>query len=43
MTIAWWQYMLKDDPTAKSMFVGSGCGLCNNPTEFEYGHNGLLQ
>jgi hypothetical protein len=43
MTIAWWQYMLKDDPTAKSMFVGSGCGLCNNATEFEFGHNALLQ
>jgi hypothetical protein len=43
MTVAWWQYMLKGDTTAKAKFVGSGCGLCNNPTEFEYGHNALLQ
>ncbi len=43
MTIAWWQYMLKDDQTAKAMFVGSNCGLCNQATEFEYGHNALLQ
>lgn len=43
MTIAWWQYMLKGDQTAKNMFVGDGCGLCNRATEFEYGHNGLLQ
>jgi hypothetical protein len=43
MTVAWWQYMLKGDQTAKSMFVGDGCGLCNQATEFEYGHNALLQ
>jgi len=42
MTIAWWQYMLNGDQTAKSMFVGDGCGLCNKPDQFEYGHNGLL-
>jgi Chlorophyllase enzyme len=43
MTVAWWQYMLKGDQTAKSMFVGDSCGLCNQATEFEYGHNALLQ
>jgi hypothetical protein len=43
MTVAWWQYMLKGDPTGKAMFVGDNCGLCNQPTEFEYGHNALLQ
>jgi hypothetical protein len=43
MTIAWWQYMLKGDQTAKQMFVGDGCGLCNSASEFEYGHNSLLQ
>jgi hypothetical protein len=43
MTLAWWQYMLKGDQTAKKMFVGDGCGLCNQTTEFEYGHNALLQ
>jgi len=25
------------------MFVGADCGLCNQATEFEYGHNPLLQ
>ena len=43
MTTAWWQYMLNGDQTAKAMFVGGGCGLCNQDTEFEYGHNALLQ
>ena len=43
MTIAWWQYRLNGDQTAKSMFVGDGCGLCNQPADFEYGHNGLLK
>jgi Chlorophyllase enzyme len=43
MTVAWWQYMLKGDQTAKAMFVGDNCGLCNQPAEFEYGHNNLLQ
>ncbi len=43
MTVAWWKYMLKGDMTAKKMFVGDGCGLCNQSSEFEYGHNGLLQ
>jgi hypothetical protein len=42
MTIAWWQYMLKGDQTAKGMFVGDSCGLCNRAAEFEYGHNALL-
>ncbi|MGH7439766.1 MAG: chlorophyllase/cutinase-like alpha/beta fold protein [Polyangiaceae bacterium] len=43
MTIAWWDYQLKGDQTAKKMFVGDGCGLCNQPTEFEYGTNALLK
>jgi hypothetical protein len=43
LTTAWWQYMLKGDQTAKAMFVGDNCGLCNQATEFEYGHNALLQ
>jgi hypothetical protein len=43
MTVAWWKYMLKDDQTAKSMFVGSNCGLCNDPTEYEFGHNERMQ
>jgi hypothetical protein len=44
MTVAWWQYMLKGDQTAKSTFVGADCGLCNNDAgEYQYGHNSLLQ
>jgi len=43
MTVAWWQYQLNGDQTAKNMFVGDNCGLCNQSAEFEYGHNSLLQ
>ena len=43
MTVAWWQYRLKGDQTAKAMFVGAGCGLCTTPDQYEYGTNGLLQ
>jgi hypothetical protein len=43
MTTAWWQFQLKGDQTAKKMFVGDSCGLCNQATEFEYGHNDLLK
>jgi hypothetical protein len=44
MTVAWWQYQLKGDPTAKSMFVGPDCVLCETDGgEYEYGHNSLLQ
>jgi hypothetical protein len=43
MTTAWWQYRLNDDPTAKTMFVGADCGLCDQDAAFDYGHNALLQ
>ncbi|MCP4604153.1 MAG: hypothetical protein GY847_27135 [Proteobacteria bacterium] len=43
MTVAWWKYMLHGDQEAKKMFVGPDCGLCNQPEEFEYGTNSLLQ
>jgi hypothetical protein len=43
MTIAWWKYRLNGDPTAKNMFLGDSCGLCDRTAEFEYGHNSLLQ
>jgi hypothetical protein len=43
MTTAWWQWRLNGDLTAKKMFIGASCGLCNQATEFEYGHNALLQ
>lgn len=41
--LAWWRYMLLDDPEAKAMFVGPDCGLCNMGEEFDFGHNALLQ
>jgi hypothetical protein len=39
--IAWWKYMLNDDPEAKKMFVGPTCGLCSSKDEFEYGQHNL--
>ena len=43
LAVAWWKWQLKGDQTAKNMFVGSDCGLCNRDAEFEYGVNSLLQ
>jgi hypothetical protein len=43
MAQAWWDWQLKGDDTAKKMFVGSDCGLCNKAADFEYGHNDLLK
>jgi len=40
-TVAWWKYMLNDDPEAKKMFVGANCGLCSSKDEFEYGAHDL--
>jgi pimeloyl-ACP methyl ester carboxylesterase len=40
-TVAWWDYMLKEDPTARDFFVGASCGLCGQDEDFEYGQNGL--
>ena len=43
MTVAWWDWQLKGDQTAKPTFIGDACDLCNRDAEFEYGHNSLLQ
>lgn len=43
MAVAWWKYMLNDDPEAKKMFVGGDCGLCDQADEFEFGVNDLLE
>jgi hypothetical protein len=43
VTVAWWKWQLNGDQTAKGMFVGDNCGLCNRDAEFEYGQNSLLQ
>ena len=43
LTVAWWRYMLFNDPEAKAKFVGEGCTFCNMGEEFSYGHNSQLQ
>ncbi|HVZ37343.1 MAG TPA: hypothetical protein VG963_33205, partial [Polyangiaceae bacterium] len=43
MNLAWWRWQLKGDQEAKKMFVGTDCGLCKTPDQYEYGHNTLLQ
>ncbi|MCP4604810.1 MAG: hypothetical protein GY847_30535 [Proteobacteria bacterium] len=43
LAVAWWDYMLNGDEEAKKMFVGSDCGYCNQPDDFEYGINSLLK
>jgi hypothetical protein len=41
ITSGWWRYMLQDDAAARSLFVGTSCGLCNRDAELEYGSHGL--
>jgi dienelactone hydrolase len=41
VTVAWWDYQLKGDMTARDFFVGDSCGLCNKDEDFEYGANNL--
>lgn len=41
MTVAWWDYQLKADMTARNFFVGDSCGLCNKAEDFDYGVNNL--
>jgi hypothetical protein len=43
LTLAWWDWQLKDDATAKEMFVGDSCGLCSSPDEFDYGANAHME
>jgi hypothetical protein len=40
---AWALWQLKGDQQAKTQFVGSGCGLCNNPAWSTYVANARLQ
>lgn len=40
-TVAWFDMRLRGDETARGMFVGPSCGLCNHDAEFEFGQNGL--
>lgn len=41
VTVAWWKYILNGDAQAKTMFVGTDCGLCNSKDDFEYGQHNL--
>ncbi len=41
-TVGWWDMVLKDDATARDLYIGDNCGLCGRDAEFEYGHNGML-
>jgi hypothetical protein len=53
--VAWWDMMLKGSTTAKDMFIGDSCTLCDpnaypsmwvdpaTPPAIEYGHNAMLQ
>jgi pimeloyl-ACP methyl ester carboxylesterase len=43
LAVAWWKFQLNGDQTAKNMFIGPNCGLCNQSEQFEYGHNSLLE
>jgi hypothetical protein len=43
LAVSWWKWQLNGDQTAKGMFVGDNCGLCNRDAEFEYGANARLQ
>lgn len=35
--VAWFKYLLEDDPAAKEWLVGPMCKLCGRDAEFEYG------
>jgi pimeloyl-ACP methyl ester carboxylesterase len=43
LAVSWWQYILNGDANAKTMFIGSSCGLCSSMDQYEYGHNSMLQ
>jgi len=43
LAVSWWKYIFFGDATAKGMFLGNSCGLCNQMDQYEYGHNSLLQ
>jgi hypothetical protein len=40
-TVAWMDFLLRNDAEAREWFVGSDCKLCNNKAEFEFGQKGL--
>ncbi len=40
-TVAWWKMVFENDSASQAQFVGTSCGLCSMPTEFEYGEHNL--
>jgi len=43
MAVDYWDWQLKGDEKAKKTFVGSDCGLCNSPDQYDYGVNSNVQ
>ena len=40
-TVAWWKMVFENDSASQAQFVGTSCGLCSMPTEFQYGEHNL--
>jgi hypothetical protein len=36
-----WQMTLQNDATARNLFVGSSCGLCNHSSDYDFGEHGF--
>ncbi len=43
MAVDYWNWQLRGDAKAKKTFVGSDCGLCSSPDQYEYGVNTNVQ
>jgi hypothetical protein len=43
MAVDYWDWQLKGDENAKKTFVGSDCGLCKSPDQYDYGVNSNVQ
>jgi len=39
--VGFWQMLLNNDATAKNLFVGTSCGLCNHTADYNYGQKGF--
>ncbi len=42
MAVDYWDWQLKGNEEAKKTFVGSDCGLCTTPDQYDYGVNSVL-
>jgi hypothetical protein len=43
IAVDYWDRKLNGDENAKKTFVGSDCGLCNSPDQYDYGVNSHVQ